>query len=349
MTTPPDPTTHTRRASYGADDRDDPAVRSGLLAARFAIARPALRGLAYRMLGSMPDAEDAVQDAWLRLHRAAARTDAGDAPRAVENVEGWLTTVVARVCLDVLRTRARGARRDASLDVSPPAVEQLPASHDVADEAQVADAVGLALLVVLDRLSPAERVAFVLHDAFDLPFEAIAAVVGRTPAAARQLASRARRRVRGTPLREAARLRTGARDALDAPRDRRDLTLAQRQEQRAVVDAYLAASRAGDLGALLAVLDPDVVLRPDPADVARGVPAEVRGARAVAGRALAYAERAPFAAAALVDGAVGVVVAPRGRLVSALRLTVARGRVAAIDVVTDPARLARLDLAVPET
>ncbi len=318
------------------------------LAERFEAARPTLRAAALRMVGPGGDAEDAVQDAWLRLSRADARGDVRD----VANLQGWLTTVVARVCLDVLRARA--ARREAPLDGAGDAApaDRAHALRDPADaehEAQVADAVGLALLVVLDRLAPAERVAFVLHDTFDLPFEAIAPIVGRTPAAARQLASRARRRVRGTPLHEAAALRRGAAGdgaGHPAPPARAATRAAERSAQRRVVDAYLAASRAGDVAALVAVLAPDVVLRADPADVARGAPAEVRGAAAVSGRALAYAERAPFGRAALVDGAVGVVVAPRGRLVAALRLTVAGDRIAAIDVVTDPARLARLDLAV---
>jgi RNA polymerase sigma-70 factor (ECF subfamily) len=298
------------------------------LAARFEASRAPLRALAFRMLGSASEAEDAVQEAWLRLSRADVR--------AVENLEGWLRTVVARVCLDVLRARA--ARREEPLEGSsdpdagspgPPAADARAGGLDPEQEAELADAVGLALLVVLDRLGPAERVAFVLHDVFALPFEEIAPIVGRSPAAARQLASRARRRVRG-----------------DRPRRAAGLRGAELDRKRAVVDAYLAASRAGDMAALLAVLDPDVVLRADPAALPPGAPAEVRGAPAVAGKALAYARRGRFSRAALVDGGVGIVVAPRGRLLAALGLTVAGDRVVAIDLYTDPERLARLDLAV---
>jgi RNA polymerase sigma-70 factor (ECF subfamily) len=300
------------------------------LATRFESARPMLRGVAFRMLGSGSEADDAVQEAWLRL----TRTNADD----IGNLEGWLTTTVARVCLDMLRTRRRAIRREQPLGDHEEAFRKASgnsAAHasgaDLEHDMQVADAVGLALLVVLDRLAPAERVAFVLHDAFDLPFEEIGDIVGRTPAAARQLASRARRRVRATPLRKAAALRGASID-----------------EQRSTVDAYLAASRAGDIAALIAVLDPDVVLYADPADVARGAPAEVHGASAVAGMALAYGKRAPFSRAALVDGAIGAIVAPQGRLVAALRLLVRDGRVAVIDVVTDGARLDRLEIAVVE-
>jgi RNA polymerase sigma factor (sigma-70 family) len=298
-------------------------------AARFEAARPMLRALAFRMLGAAGEADDVVQEAWLRLARADAA--------AVVNLEGWLTTVVARICLDMLRARTiRGeARLDDALDV--PAGSHADAvgstsgrvpGSDPEQEAQLADAVGLALLVVLDRLAPAERVAFVLHDAFDFPFDDIASILGRSPEAARQLASRARRRVRGTPLHEAAGLRGG------------DLA-----EQRAVVDAYLAAARAGDLDALLAVLHPDVVLRADAPAVPNGH-TEAHGASAVARGALAFAERAPFSRVALVNGAVGVIVAPRGRLLAVLTPTIVARRIVAIDVVTVPARLERLDLAV---
>lgn len=305
-------------------DHHQPPARTIPAATRFEAARPTLRALAYRMLGDAGDAEDVVQDAWLRLTRADSDT--------IENLEGWLTTVVARASLDLLR--ARTVRCAQPLD----AVTAMPATGHAAgtdpeQEAQLADAVGLALLVVLDRLAPAERVAFVLHEAFDLPFDDIAAILGRSPAATRQLASRARRRVRGTAARDAVGLR-------DAERAR------QRQQQRAVVERYLAASRAGDLDALLAVLHPDVVLRADPVALRPDEPAEVRGAAAVAGRALAYGRRAPFSRAALVDGAVGVLVAPRGRLVAALQLTVRAAQVVAIDVILAPARLERLELAV---
>lgn len=317
--------------SDGARD-SDAGVEA--LAARFDAARPMLRALAYRMLGVGAEAEDAVQDAWLRLRRV----DAG----ALDNFEGWLTTAVARVCLDRLRARRRAARREEAFGISErdaaprdagdaKAATEPAARTDPEHDAQMADSVGLALLVVLDRLQPAERVALVLHDVFDISFEEIASIVGRSPAATRQLASRARRRVRATPLREAAALRGAA-----------------LEEQRAIVEAYVAASRAGDLAGLVALLDPNVMLHLDPADVARGAPAELRGVHVVAGKALAYGARAAFAEPALIDGAMGVIVAPRGRLVSALRLTIADGRIVAIDVVTDPARLAQLEIAVPD-
>lgn len=307
-----------------AADHDQAEQRSRATT-RFEAARPTLRALAFRMLGNASDAEDVVQDAWLRL--ASADVD------SIENLEGWLTTVVARASLDLLRSRTVRSEHPLDAITATPAPARAVRS-DPEEEAQLADAVGLALLVVLDRLAPAERVAFVLHDAFDLPFEDIAAILRRSPAATRQLASRARRRVRGTAAREAAGLR-------DAERAR-----AHQQQKRAVVEEYLAASRAGDLDALLAVLHPDVVLRVDAAALRPGEPAEVRGAPAVAGRALAYGRRAPFSRAALVDGAVGVLVAPRGRLVAALRLTIEEARVVAIDLVLAPARLERLTIAV---
>jgi RNA polymerase sigma-70 factor, ECF subfamily len=284
------------------------------LAARFEENRPHMRAVAYRMLGSAVEADDAVQVAWLRLSRGG-----GD---GVQNLAGWLTTTVARVCLDMLR--ARTARREEPMPAHLPA----PAVHngDGADpeaEALLADSVGLALLVVLDVLSPAERAAFVLHDMFDLPFEDIAAIVGRTPNAARLLASRARRRVRGADR------------AADA-----DLA-----RQHEVADAFLAAARRGDFRGLLAVLDPDVVLRADAAAVPVGVPREVRGAQRVAKGALAFAARARFAAPALVDQAVGVVVAPQGRLFLVLGLSYTGGKISVIDVIADPERLRQLDLA----
>jgi RNA polymerase sigma factor (sigma-70 family) len=285
------------------------------LAQRFEEHRPHLRGVAYRMLGSLSDADDAVQEAWLRLSRSD--------PSGVENLGGWLTTVVARVCLNLLRSRK--SRREESLDAQVPAPNLSRDNGIGADhEVLLADSVGLALLVVLETLTPAERVAFVLHDMFDLPFEEIAPIVGRSPTAARQLASRARRRVQG---------------AAAVP----DADLAR---QRTVVDAFLAASREGDFEALVAVLDPDVVLRADRTVLPPGAPREVRGAAVVARRALASSGRARFAQPALVNGAVGVVVAPRGRLFIVLGLTVSRGRIVEIDVVADPARLRRVDLGV---
>ncbi len=285
------------------------------LAERFEADRTHLRAVAYRMLGSLSEADDAVQEAWLHL----SRSDTG----GVKNLGGWLTTVVARVCLDMLRSRK--ARREEPLGAHVP--DPIVSREDGIDpehEALLADSVGLALPVVLETLAPAERLAFVLHDMFDLPFDEIAPIVGRSPAAARQLASRARRRVQG---------------AATVPHA--DLT-----RQREVVDAFLAASRGGDFDALLAVLDPDVVLRADRAAGPAGASREVRGASAVAKLALAYSGRARFARSALVNGAVGVVVAPRGRLFMVLVFTFARGKIVGIDVVADPVRLRQLDLAV---
>ena len=281
------------------DDRD-------WLAERFEAHRPHLRAVARHLLGSSGEADDAIQEAWLRL----SRTD----PAGLGNLGGWLTTVVARVCLDLLR--ARGSRREEPLD------DDLPGRRGDEDrdgpegQALLADAVGPALLVVLDTLSPAERVAFVLHDLFAVPFEEVAPLVGRSPAAARQLASRARRRVQGADPDPAA----------------------DRARQRAVVDAFLAAAREGDFEALLALLDPDVVVRADASRV-------VRGARAVAGQALSFAGRARFASPALVDGVPGLVVAPRRRPRLVLAFTIRGGRILELEVVADPGRLARLDLA----
>ncbi|WP_103341050.1 sigma-70 family RNA polymerase sigma factor [Amycolatopsis sp. CA-126428] len=274
------------------------------LAADFEAERGRLRGLAYRMLGSAAEADDAVQEAWLRLNRAGS----------VGNLAAWLTTVVSRVCLDVLRSRK--SRREESFEVFPEPVDDA----DPADEAALADAVGRALLVVLAALGPAERIAFVLHDLFAVPFDRIAPVLDRTPVAAKKLASRARHRVRGTsPLPPA-----------DLARHRR------------VVDAFLAAARGGDLAALLDVLAPDVVRRADAAALPAGAALETRGARAVAEETQVFGKRARFAETVLVDGAVGVVVAPRGRLVLALAVTVDGERVAAYEVIADPARLAAL-------
>jgi RNA polymerase sigma-70 factor, ECF subfamily len=286
-----------------------------LLAKQFEEHRVHLRAVAYRMLGSLSEADDAVQEAWLRLSRA----DAG----GIENLGGWLTTVVGRVCLDMLRSRR--SRREQPF--GPHVPEPIVSSEDELDpehEALLADSVGLALLVVLETLAPAERLAFVLHDMFAVPFEEIAPIVGRSPTAARQLASRARRRVQG------------AATVPDA-----DLT-----RQREVVDAFLAASREGDFDALLALLDPDVVLRADRGAVPPGASREVRGAPAVAEQALIFSRLAPFAQPALVNGAAGVVVAPRGRPFSVMGFTVRRGKIVEIDILADPARLRRLDLAV---
>jgi RNA polymerase sigma factor (sigma-70 family) len=284
------------------------------LAERFQAHRTHLRAVAYRMLGSASEADDAVQEAWLRLSRADTS--------GVANLGGWLTTVVARVCLDLLR--ARTSRREQPLGVHvPDPIVSRQDGLDPEQQALLAEGVGLALLVVLDTLAPAERLAFVLHDLFAVPFEEIASIVGRSPAATRQLASRARRRVQG---------------AARVP----DANLAR---QRTVADAFLAAARAGDFDALVAVLDPDVVLRADRGAVPAGASRVVRGAPAVAKGALGFSRRARFAQPALVNGTVGVV-APRGRLFVVLGLTVRRGKIVEIDVVADPARLRQLDLAV---
>ncbi|MEV6875490.1 sigma-70 family RNA polymerase sigma factor [Amycolatopsis sp. NPDC051128] len=278
------------------------------LAERFEAERGRLRGLAYRMLGSAAEADDAVQEAWLRLNRVDS----------VDNLAAWLTPVVSRVCLDVLRSRK--ARREEPVEGLPePAAEADPAG-----EVELADSVGRALLVVLAALGPAERIAFVLHDLFAVPFDRIAPVLDRTPVAAKKLASRARQRVRGaSPL-----------PPSDVARHRR------------VVDAFLAAARGGDLAELMDVLAPDVVRRADAVALPMGVALETRGARAVAEETQVFGKRARFAETALVDGAVGVVVAPRGRLLLALAVTVEDERVAAYEVIADPARLAALRITV---
>jgi RNA polymerase sigma factor (sigma-70 family) len=287
------------------------------LADEFERCRGHLRGVAFRMLGSAAEADDAVQSAWLRASRADARE--------VTNVPGWLTTIVSRVCLDALRVRRR--RREDLVDLAELEPAVAPASEpDPEEQALLAESVGLALLVVLDALGPAERVAFVLHDLFAVPFGEIAEIVDRSPVATKQLASRARRRVRGAATTPAA-----------------DLA-----RQREVVDAFLAASRAGDLGALLAVLAPDVVRRADRVASRGRPPIEVRGAREVAQETLANAGRARSARAVLVDGVLGIVVAPRGRLLVVIRLVIDGDRVTEIDVVGDPARLGRLHLALPD-
>lgn len=289
-----------------------------MLADRFEAHRGHLRGVAYRMLGSLSDADDAVQEAWLRL----SRTDADE----IENLTGWLRTVVSRLCLDMLRSAAKRHEE--------PAGEQLPEriqipqpgeSGDPEEEVLLADSVGRALLVVLDTLGPAERVAFVLHDLFAVPFDQIAPVVERTPVATKKLASRARHKVQAPP------------DTLAAP----VLT-----EHRRVVETFLAAARTGDLEALLTVLAPDVVRTADLSALPKGGTAVIRGARAVADETVLLKRNARFAEPALVGGAVGLVVAPRGRLLLALVISVEDGRVAAYEVVADPARLRALDVAV---
>jgi len=285
------------------------------LAERFEAHGTHLRAVAYRMLGSVPEAEEAVQDAWLRVSRAGTE--------GIENLGGWLTTVVARVCLDMLRSRR--SRREEPLDghLPEPIVSPVDGT-DPEHQALLADSVGLALLVVLEKLAPAERLAFVLHDMFDMPFDEIAPIVDRSPAAARQLASRARRRVRGS-----------------APVPDADVG-----RQREVVDAFLAAARNGDFEALVAVLDPDIVLRADVGTVRAGGSREVHGARAVAEQALTFARLAEFAQPALVNGAPGFVVAPRGRPYAVVGFTVAHGKIIEMDVFADPERVRRLDLTV---
>jgi RNA polymerase sigma factor (sigma-70 family) len=287
------------------------------LAEQFEENRTHLRAVAYRMLGSLSEADDAVQEAWLRL----VRSDTGD----IENLGGWLTTVVGRVCLDMLRYRK--SRREEPLGEPlgarfPDPIVGRQGGIDPEHEALLSDSLGLALLVVLETLSPAERLAFVLHDMFAVPFDEIAPIVGRSPSAARQLASRARRRVQG------------AANVPDA-----DLT-----RQREVVDAFLAAARNGDFDALVAVLDPDVALRADSGAVPAGASREVRGAAAVAKRAAKGRARA--ARPALVNGEMGVVVAPRGRLLMVLGFTISGGKIVEIDAIADPERLRQLDLAV---
>ncbi|PPJ11096.1 RNA polymerase subunit sigma-70 [Nocardia nova] len=322
-------------------DRDE-------LARRFERHRDLLRDIAYRMLGSLHEAEDAVQEAWLRLDRAASASEATRGERGVvdgssadgraadglgiDNLAAWLTTVVSRICLDQLRSRT--ARREefvdpvdrsAALDsAGTEAGSRSGAFTEPEPEALLADSVGRAMLVVLHALSPDERVAFVLHDMFAVPFGDIAPIVGRTTATTKKLASRARQRVRGdssTPPAELAR-------------------------HREVVTAFLSAARAGDLGALLAVLAPDVVRTADPAVLPPGVASVVRGAAAVAEETVLLRNRSQVAGAALIDGAVGVVVAPAGRLAAALLVTVRGDRVTAYDVVADPERLAALTVTV---
>ena len=275
------------------------------LADEFETHRRHLRGVAYRMLGSVSEADDAVQEAWIRLSRADAA--------GVQNLAGWLTTVVARVCLDMLRSRK--SRREAPLSL------QHEAGVDPEHEALLADSVGLALIVVLETLAPAERVAFVLHDMFDLPFDTIAPIVGRSPAAARQLASRGRRRVR-----QAA-----------------SIGESDRNRRREVVEAFLAASRRGDFEALIALLDPDVVLRADRAAIQVGATTDVRGAQAVAET---FAGRARAAQPAMIDGEPGLVWSQGGKPRIVFGFTIANGKIEAIDLLADADRLAKMRLSI---
>jgi RNA polymerase sigma factor (sigma-70 family) len=282
---------------------DEPALK-------FEEHRAHLRAVAYRMLGSLTDADDAVQEAWLRMDRS----DVGD----VRNLRGWLTTVVARICLDMLR--ARSARPEEPLDDAPAIAA--PHAIDPEQEALLADSIGVALLVILQTLSPAERLAFVLHDMFDLPYAEIAPIVGRTENTAAQLAARARRRVRGKTPNPAA-----------------DLV-----RQRRLVDAFLAAARDGDFDALLTVLDGDVVLHVDA--TAAGTAMTFHGAHTVAANARAFSANARFAEPALVDGAVGIVVAPKGKLALVLRFGVVGDKITEIDIDADPQQLGRFSLAL---
>ncbi|MER5685576.1 sigma-70 family RNA polymerase sigma factor [Streptomyces sp. NPDC002205] len=288
---------------------------SALLTERFEEHRSRLRAVGYRMLGSLSEADDAVQETWLRLDRAGTS--------GVENLAGWLTTVVARVCLNMLRAREQRREEPLGIRMPDPVI-----SHEDGvgpeQEALLADSVGLAMLVVLESLTPAERLAFVLHDMFAVPFDEIAPMVEKTPAATRQLASRARRRVQG-----------------GVPVPDPDLN-----RQREAVDAFFAAARDGDFDALVAVLDPDVVLRSDGGVAGARHTAVLHGARTVAGQALTFGQLSPFARPALVNGAAGVVVVAQGRPLSVMAFTVTDGRTVAIDVLSDPERLQKLDLTV---
>jgi RNA polymerase sigma factor (sigma-70 family) len=296
------------RKEFTQEDRD-------WLAERFEEQRTHLRAVGYRMLGSLSEADDAVQEAWLRLNRSDTME--------IENLGGWLTTVVARVCLNMLQ--ARKVRREEPLGVHvPDPIVSADEESDPEHQALLADSVGLALQVVLDTLAPAERLAFVLHDIFGVSFAEIAPIVGRSPAAARQLASRARRRVQG---------QAPAPDPLD--------------RQREVVDAFLAATREGDFEALIAVLDPDVVLRADSGALPPPATQEVHGARAVAELATAFSQVARFSCPALVNGTAGLVTTtPRGEPFSVQAFTIRDGRIVEIDILADPERLAQLDLMV---
>jgi RNA polymerase sigma-70 factor, ECF subfamily len=294
------------------------------LTQRFEENRPRLRGVAYRLLGSLSEAEDAVQEAWLRLNR----TDT----TSVDNLGAWLTTVVSRLCLDMLRSRKSRREEPIAAQVSEPSVVRGEGA-DPESEAVLADSVGVALLVVLETLTPAERLAFVLHDLFAMPFDEIGSIVGRSPAATKQLASRARRRVRGSP----------------APSD------ADKARQREVVDAFLRAAHEGDLEGLLAVLDPDAVIRIDgAARIAFGAAdaaattRELRGASTWATQMIALSRglRPRFVQPALINGSVGVILAPRGKLSRALIFTFANAKVLQVEVIGDPARLRELDIAV---
>ncbi len=285
------------------------------LAEKFEGNRAHLRGVAYRMLGSLSEADEALQETWLRLNQSDTS--------GVQNLGGWLTTVLAHVCLDMLRSRT--SRREESMESqAAEPVAQRAAAMDPEQETLLAESVGLALLVVLDTLAPAERLAFVLHDIFDVSFDEIAGIVGRSPEAARQLASRARRRVRGAEM------------AVDA----------DRESHRRIVETFVTALRGGDFNALIALLDPDLVARADTGP--SGAPREVRGAEQWAKGAIAYTKALGFAqpAVMLVDGEVGLVLAPRGKLSRALKFTIKDGKISQIEVITEQSRLKQLNLAI---
>jgi RNA polymerase sigma factor (sigma-70 family) len=290
------------------------------LAERFEENRSHLRAVAYRILGSACEAEDAVQESWLRLSRSDAE--------GIENLSGWLTTVVARVCLDILRWRT--SRREQPLE-TPEIIVSRSRTPNPEQETLLADSVSLALMIVLDRLAPAERLAFVLHDLFAVPFEEIAPIIGRSEGATRQLATRARRRVQGT----------------EPPKTLSDADLSQ---QRQIVAAFLSALRAGDFEGIVAVLDPNVVVHVDPGAGRPGTPAEIHGAAEWARGAISFAQAVSqaghFVQPMLVDGNVGIVWAPRGKLYSALRFHFANGKIADVDIIAASARLDKLDLAV---
>ncbi|MGW6058965.1 sigma-70 family RNA polymerase sigma factor [Streptomyces sp. NPDC055189] len=299
-------------------DHNEAAVDRGeALAARFEEHRPHLKAVAYRMLGSLSESDDAVQESWIRL----SRSDTGE----VTNLGGWLTTVVGRICLDMLRTRKSRREESLSFPTDTHVPDPVVSWGDVVDpeqEALRADSVGLALLVVLETLAPAERLAFVLHDMFAVPFDEVAPIVERTPAATRQLASRARRRVQ---------------DSAPAPDN-------DPVRQREVVGAFLAAAREGDFDALLELLDPDVVLRADSGELASGLSKLVRGASAVAGQAAMFSTGAPSTEKAFVNGRVGAVGVPDGEVVLVMEFTISNGRIAEINLLVDPARVRALGL-----
>ena len=290
--------------------------QSDSLAEQFEESRGHLRGVAYRMLGSLSEADDAVQECWLRLSRSD--TD------IIENLRGWLTTVVARICLDTLRSR--NSRREEPLETAAPeSAAKQGSAADPETEAVLAESVGYATLVVLDRLNPAERIAFVLHDLFDVPFEEIARITGRSLEAVRQLASRARRRVRGVTT----------------------LPESELMQQQSLVEKFLTALRLGDATKLLEVLDPDFAVHADAA-AAPGVPPDIHGAEAWAKQAIQAARGARLARLAIVEGSVGLLVAPRGRLFRVLRFTFANGRIAAMEVIGNPQRLRTIEVGVME-